>query len=171
MKIIIGSKNPAKVLAVKLGFSHYNHAIFNAIDVPTGVNNQPFSDEETIKGAINRAFNAMQSGEGDLGIGLEGGIVQTEYGLFLCNWGALVVRDLPHPIIGGGARIPLPTEICEQLLEGKELGPVMESYTKNNNVRTQEGAIGIFTNGQIVRSDMFLHVVKLLVGQLEFQKM
>jgi len=162
MKIIIGSKNPAKINAVKNCFTE-NHE-FVDLDISSGVNEQPFSDDETIKGAINRAIGALQHGNGDIGIGLEGGVQETSYGLFICNWGALVSNDR-EPIIAGGARIPLPEEVAVRLRAGEELGPVMEDYAKSKNVRKQEGAVGIFTNGMVNRSEMFTHVMNLLVGQ------
>ncbi|RBP93811.1 inosine/xanthosine triphosphatase [Cytobacillus firmus] len=168
MKVIIGSKNPAKILAVQTAFSHYE-AVIMSEDVPSGVNDQPFSDEETIKGAINRAYGSLQASRGQIGIGLEGGVQKTEYGLFLCNWGALAEKGQP-PIIAGGARIPLPDGVAARLLAGEELGPVMDDYAKKENVRKNEGAVGIFTNGQINRADMFSHVMKLLIGQYEYRK-
>jgi inosine/xanthosine triphosphatase len=165
MKIIIGSKNQAKVMAVQQTF--LSHHVFIALDVPSGVRSMPFSDEETIKGAINRAENAVKIGKGDIGIGLEGGVEETPYGLFLCNWGALSV--LGHStIIAGGARILLPADVAERLRKGEELGPLIDEYTKKQNIRQKEGAVGIFTNNQINRVEMFTHVMKLLVGQYEY---
>ncbi|MEH6990210.1 MULTISPECIES: DUF84 family protein [Bacillales] len=168
MKIIIGSKNPAKISAVQAAFSDYEADIMSE-DVLSGVNDQPFSDEETIKGAINRAYGALEISGGQIGIGLEGGVQKTEYGLFLCNWGALAEKGQP-PIIAGGARIPLPDAVAERLSAGEELGPVMDDYAKKENIRKNEGAVGIFTNGQIDRSAMFSHVMKLLIGQYEYRK-
>jgi inosine/xanthosine triphosphatase len=165
MKIIIGSKNPAKILAVQNAFTNENE--FHSLDVPSGVSEMPFSDEETIKGAINRAQNALDNGQGDIGIGLEGGVHETPYGLLLSNWGALIYKDLP-PIIAGGARIILPKEISQKLSEGEVLGPVMDEYTKKSDIRKKEGAVGIFSNGKIDRVEMFTHVTKLLVGQFEY---
>src|SRR3954451_8948306 len=98
MKIIIGSKNPAKITAVKNNFSYQSE--FVALDIPSGVSEQPFSDEETIKGAINRAVGALQKGNGDIGIGLEGGVQESAHGLLLCNWGALASKNM-NPIIAG----------------------------------------------------------------------
>lgn len=167
MKVIVGSKNPAKISAVQTAFYTYEIELVS-LDVPSGVNEQPFSDDETIKGAINRAQNALEVGNGDIGIGLEGGVHQTEHGLFLCNWGCLVEKGEP-PIIGGGARILLPKQIAIRLLNGEELGPVMDDYAKQENVRKNEGAVGIFTNGMINRAEMFSHVTKLLVGQYEYR--
>ncbi|GLB58553.1 DUF84 family protein [Cytobacillus sp. NCCP-133] len=168
MKIIIGSKNPAKILAVERGFSGYEAEVISK-NVPSGVSDQPFSDEETIKGAINRAFAALEAAGGHIGIGLEGGVQQTDYGLFLCNWGALIEDGKP-PIIGGGARIPLPKEVSLRLLAGEELGPVMDNYAEKANIRKNEGAVGIFTNGQVNRAEMFSHVMQLLIGQYEYGK-
>lgn len=167
MKIIIGTKNPAKIKAVQDVFQRYE-ADFLALDIPSGVNDQPFSDEETIKGAVNRAYGALETGNGEIGIGLEGGVQETEYGLFLCNWGALAEKG-KQPIIAGGARIPLPVAIAAKLTAGNELGPVMDAFTNKNDIRKKEGAIGIFTDGEISRSEMFAHVMKLLIGQYEYR--
>jgi inosine/xanthosine triphosphatase len=167
MKIVIGSKNPAKITAVKNSFSPEDE--FISLDIPSGISEQPFSDEETIKGAINRAIASLKQGNGDIGIGLEGGVQETSYGLFICNWGALATNER-EPIIAGGARLPLPEEVTVRLRAGEELGPVMEDYAKKSNVRKQEGAVGIFTNGLVNRSDMFTHVMNLLVGQYQRSK-
>ena len=167
MRIAVGSKNPAKINAVKAAFIDGSIEIVS-VDAESGVSDQPMSDEETIKGAVNRAIQAAERAEADIGIGLEGGVQQTPYGLMLCNWGALAVEGM-EPIIAGGARIPLPEEIASQLLIGAELGPVMDEYAKKQNVRKNEGAVGIFTNGQVNRSEMFTHVMKLLAGQYEYQ--
>jgi inosine/xanthosine triphosphatase len=168
MKIIIGSNNPAKIAAVKSAFNgSYD---FYPVKSPSGVSEMPFTDEETIRGAINRAENALEIAQGDIGIGLEGGVQETSYGLLLCNWGALASKDLPS-IIAGGARILLPEEIAIRLRGGEELGPVMDDYTKKQNIRKKEGAVGVLTNGNINRVEMFTHLTKLLVGQYEYHRL
>lgn len=166
MRIIIGSKNPAKITAVKNSF-YQDEAEFISLDIPSGVSNQPFSDEETIRGAINRAAGALKQGNGDIGIGLEGGVHETSHGLLLCNWGALATNEA-EPIIAGGARFLLPVEVAARLRDGEELGPVMDDYAKMKNVRKHEGAVGIFTNGVINRMEMFTHLMNLLVGQYSY---
>jgi inosine/xanthosine triphosphatase len=168
MKIIIGSKNPAKIMAVKNSFQLVE-AEFVTLDIPSNVNEQPFTDEETIQGAINRALGALKQGKGDIGIGLEGGVQETSHGLLICNWGALATNGM-EPIIAGGARFILPLEVATRLKAGEELGPVMDDYANKQNVSKQEGAVGIFTNGLINRVDMFTHLTKLLFGQYSYQK-
>jgi len=169
IKIAIGTMNPAKVSAVKSIFSSDKYELFPT-DVPSNVAAQPFSDEETLKGAINRAENALEKEGADIAIGLEGGVVRTSDGLWVCNWGALVDRD-GATVLAGGARFPLPREIADEVIGGKELGDVIDLYTGKKDIRKREGAVGILTNGMIDRAEMFSHIVQLLAGQYEFQKM
>lgn len=169
MIIAIGTKNPAKINAVKQAFHSNEHQLIS-ISVPSGVSEQPFSDEETVAGAINRAKAAKAEAISDIGIGLEGGVQLFENGLFICNWGALVATGITEPIIAGGARLKLPEAIAQRLRAGEELGPVMDDFAKQQHVRKTEGAVGIFTNGIVNRTEMFLHVMKLLIGQYEFLK-
>ncbi|MFD1851083.1 DUF84 family protein [Oceanobacillus bengalensis] len=164
MNIVIGSKNPTKINAVSNIFKEANVA---SLDVPSRVSAQPFSDEETREGAINRAMQCALSTKGFIGIGLEGGVMYVGDRLYLCNWGALVTED-EKVFTASGARIVLPSEIDEALRTGKELGLIMDNYAKRQEVRKKEGAIGIFTNDLITREEMFTHVVKLLRGQWEY---
>ena len=166
MKIVVGSTNKAKVQAVQQSIP--TSWELSTINVPSGVSNQPFSDEETIQGAITRASNALEQTDASVAIGLEGGVVETPYGLFLCNWAALKVKETQKTYIAGGARIPVPEEVAVKLRAGQELGPVMEEYTSVHDVRSNEGAIGIFTNAKITRSTMFSHIIDLLIGQYEY---
>jgi inosine/xanthosine triphosphatase len=164
MEIIIGSKNPAKINAVKTVFPSYQVI---AKDVESKVSVQPMSDEETRQGAINRARQCMQSAINVIGIGLEGGAMYVDNQLYLCNWGALVTAN-SDVYTASGARITLPKSFENELNSGTELGDLMDDYAKKKNVRQNEGAIGIFTNNLVSRQDMFVHVVKLLRGQWEF---
>ena len=45
----------------------------------------------------------------------------------------------------------------------------MDSYVKKHNVRQNEGAIGIFTNGLVDRTQMFSELSTLLIGQYLYQ--
>ncbi|UJL45105.1 DUF84 family protein [Virgibacillus sp. NKC19-16] len=165
MNIIIGSTNPTKIKAVQEVFPLHTVTSKN---VPSNVSSQPFSDEETRKGAINRALQCSNSNSEDtIGIGLEGGVMYVDNQLYLCNWGALVTQD-GEVYTASGARIILPQEFTEPLKKGVELGDVMDRYAKKEGVRKKEGAIGIFTGEFISRQEMFAHVVKLLRGQWEY---
>ncbi|ABO68069.1 MULTISPECIES: DUF84 family protein [Geobacillus] len=163
--IAVGTKNEAKVAAVRAVFGGSQWRIV-PIDVPSGVSAQPLSDEETRRGAIQRAKRALEAAEAEIGIGLEGGVMNMDGQWWLCNWGALVDRN-GITVAAGGARLALPPDIGAGLEAGRELGELMEEYTGRRNIRTKEGAVGVFTNGRIDRAAMFSHIVQLLVGQYE----
>ncbi|MDC3415801.1 DUF84 family protein [Aquibacillus salsiterrae] len=164
MQIFIGSKNPTKIKAVENEFPLFE---IEAVDVSSKVSLQPFSDEETLEGAINRAKECATLAKGAIGIGLEGGVTEMESGLFLCNWGALV-DEHGELYMASGARILLPNEVSSKLEKGIELGEIMDDYAKKKDVRKNEGAIGIFTNQLVGREEMFTHVMRLLRGQYEY---
>lgn len=166
LKIYVGSKNPTKVDSVKRVFPE---AEVVGMEVESKVAAQPFSDEETLEGAVNRARECASHHKSKMGIGLEGGVMEIEDDLYLCNWGALV-DEKENVYSASGARIRLPDEVKAGLEKGKELGDVMDEYADKHDVRKNEGAIGIFTNGLIHREDMFTHVVQLLKGQWEFDQ-
>lgn len=164
MNIIVGSQNPAKRKAVQAVFPEYQ---IDMADVPSLVSKQPFSDQETRKGAINRAHNCAKINAGSVGIGLEGGVMYVENQLYLCNWGALITKE-KTVYTASGARIALPPDIRDRLKAGSELGDIMDEYADKQEVRKNEGAIGIFTNAYISRKVMFIHVVNMLRGQWEY---
>lgn len=166
MIVAIGSSNPVKIQAVRKAFGDMNNQ-FIEVDAKSGVSAQPFSDEETISGAVNRAKACLAMTNADVAVGLEGGVVDTSNGMFVCNWGAIADRS-DHIVISGGARFLLPEEVAKGVKSGKELGLVMDEYTKKKDIRKKEGAIGIFSNGRISREGMYFHLVELLLGQYEY---
>lgn len=163
-KIYIGSQNPAKVNAAREVFSG-----FQLIDIAadSGVSCQPKSDEETILGALNRAKSLPSDG---LRLGLEGGVHFQNNMLFLVNWGVLI-DESQNIYYAGGTRIPLPIEFNEPLLSGKkELAQLIDEYTSQKDIRSNEGSIGIFTKNLVVRKDIFVHICKLLYGQFLYKE-
>lgn len=168
MNFVIGSMNKAKVEAAEsMIFDYDPYAFIQATSVSSGVSAQPMTDEETMNGAINRAVNVQKEYPNAIGIGLEGGVKKLGSTYYICNWGALMLPD-GHLITAGGAQIPLPDEIARELANGKELGPVIEQYFKQNGLRQKEGAMGMFTAGAVTRIELFSHIVILLLGQLRY---
>ncbi|HEY8364710.1 MAG TPA: DUF84 family protein [Haloplasmataceae bacterium] len=160
LKVIVGSTNRVKVNAIKNVFANYE---VTGIDISSKVSAQPISDQETIKGAINRALGAKRFG--DIGIGLEGGVQQTSYGMLLVNYGALIDND-NKVYLAGGSRILLPNEIAKEIYKGRELGDIMDQYTQRQNIKHEEGAVGVFTANFVKRIDIFEHIGRLLYGQM-----
>jgi inosine/xanthosine triphosphatase len=174
MIIYVGSQNKAKVKAVEIALAQIKERQNNnftairkveGVNVLSGVSGQPKYDEETIQGALNRCQELKDKYPDSICIGLEGGVQETAYGLLLCNWGVLMDQE-GNRYIAGGARIPLPESVTEGIRQGKELGEVIEDYAQKSNIRQNEGAIGILSNGLIDRPHMFAEVVLLLLGQM-----
>ncbi|MCM3743657.1 DUF84 family protein [Sporosarcina luteola] len=170
MKFIIGSTNQAKVKAARAVIeSHFPGSGLFAVKVPSGVKDQPFSDEETRTGALNRAANAANEEKAAIGIGLEGGVRIIGSEMFVCNWGALVLPS-GKSFTAGGAQIPLPEEISLELNKDRELGVVVDEYFNASGIRYSDGAIGMFTAQAVTRDKLFEHVMQLLIGQLKYYK-
>lgn len=165
MQVAIASLNPTKVGAVQAVLPlSFPQAELVTISVESEVSHQPLSEEETKQGAINRSKNALRQASVDVAIGLEGGVYIDEEKLFLCNWGAITDRA-GALYLAGGAKIELPTEFIPELLEGKELCNLCDAYFKTQNIRSHGGAIGALTKDMVNRQEMFIHIMKLLLGQ------
>ena len=163
MKIAIGSTNPTKIRAArKILRKLYPYANFIARDVPSGVPGQPRGDKQTRRGAVNRARAVQKSADADLGVGLEAGIVETEFGVMTCAWVALVDRA-GRVGIGGSTNMLLPDEVAKRLRAGAELGEAMDEFANIDNVKRKMGAIGVLTRGLSNRQKAYEEIVKLAV--------
>jgi inosine/xanthosine triphosphatase len=160
-RAVVGSGNIVKIEAVRQVLEPFGYEVVGEA-VDSLVSDQPLTDEETIKGALNRAQNCS---EADLKIGLEAGVMLIGDTLFLTNYGALISGN-GKEYFAGGARIPLPDVIKDLILNKRiELAEAMDYYFKTEDIKHNEGAVGYFTNNVVKRVDLFVHIVKLLYGQ------
>ncbi|MGC8577804.1 MAG: inosine/xanthosine triphosphatase [Thermoproteota archaeon] len=147
MKVAVGSTNPLKVRAVKNVMKKiYGDVEVIPIRVPSKVSHTPLTDEECVKGAINRAKAAIEKTNADLGIGLEGGVIRRVGRYFVTGWCAVVDRN-GEVALGYSGGVELPEKVVRAVLEGRELGDVMDEFVGIRNVKKKMGAIGILTNG------------------------
>jgi inosine/xanthosine triphosphatase len=158
-KVSVGSKNPVKIAAVENAVKRiWPETKVVSVEVSHGASAQPTSDEEAIEGATNRARLSMQETDADLGIGLEGSTVDTEYGMFLSGW--VVAIDKSGQVgIGCGGRLSLPERIATEVRKGKELGPMMDKFVGEHNTRQKQGAVGILTDNLVPRTAAFENAV------------
>ena len=93
MEFIIGTTNKAKLKAVKeVLIIHFPHALITEFEVCSGVSNQPFGDEETRLGALNRALRVAGRKQVQLDWSRRWRSILEEQ-MYLCNWGALALPD------------------------------------------------------------------------------
>jgi inosine/xanthosine triphosphatase len=160
MLIIVGSKNPVKVASVEnIVKKIWPGADITSMDVYSGVDEQPTTDDEAIRGAINRAKACVEKGA-DIGFGLEGNTQDTEHGMFVTSWAAAADKEGTIGI-GSGGKFLLPEKIAKEIRKGRELGPVMDELTQEKNTKQKYGSIGFFTNGMVTRTDGFEMAVTL----------
>lgn len=167
MRIAIGSTNPVKCNASRAVLAAlFPDADFVTLDVPSGVTAQPWGDLETRTGALNRARAALHQAAADLGVGLEGGVQDTELGLFTCAWAALI--DTQGRIgIGGSSCVLLPPAIAEQMRLGSELGPAIDLLVHEDNTRQRNGAIGALTANLETRQSAYEHILRLALAPFQ----
>ena len=153
--VAVGSTNPVKLAAVRAIMAQLcPGAEIRPIEVDPGVPAQPLSDDEMVTGAKARSIAARSALDADLGIGLEGGVHRSAWGDLLSGWAAIVDRQ-GRLGLGSGGRIVLPPVLVESLDQGEELGPAMDRLSGLNDTRKGPGAVGILTNGLVVRDEAF----------------
>ncbi|WP_254522350.1 inosine/xanthosine triphosphatase [Natrinema caseinilyticum] len=163
MEVAVGSTNPVKIDAVERTLERYDPTV-TAVDVDSGVGEQPRTVDETVRGAENRARRALAATDADYGVGLEGGIARLEAtpGLSLIMWGA--VTDGVRTERGGGPTLRLPDRIAERVTEGAELGPVVDEILGTEHVAEAEGAAGVLTAGLTDRTQALGEAVACSFG-------
>lgn len=155
-RVAVGSTNPVKVSAGRAVVDRLFAGVqVSGVAVASGVPDQPWGDDETIRGALARAHAARRAMDADIGIGIEGGVVESADGsVRTCAWAAAVSRDGRHGI-GGSLALTLPREVSELVRGGMELGHAMDSVTGTHNVKQGVGAVGILTRGLVTRRQAY----------------
>ena len=122
------------------------------------------NDEESIKGAKNRALHAIKEADADYGAGLEGNVQELSEGMMLRGIVALVNKDEEFGIADSGG-LMLPDYIADRIRNGEELGPIMDDLIKDTETKKKMGAIGIFTKGYVPRVDGFERGVAFAISR------
>lgn len=174
MNIFVGSTNPVKINAVTIAISEsFPDAKIIGIEVKSGVSDQPRSDDETKKGAINRANAAFESAPLELkssdknsilGVGLEGGVFENEAGELWSTVWVCVVDSEGQTYESCGARFKIPEIIAQPIREGGEMGPVVDKIVGGVSVRQGGGAIGVVTKNFIDRTEEYTIIAKMALG-------
>jgi inosine/xanthosine triphosphatase len=162
-KIIIASKNPVKIQAVKNGFEKMflnQEFEFIGVSVPSNVPDQPMSNAETFLGAKNRAFNAAHEiKDADFYVGIEGGIEEIEDEMQAFAW--IFVKSATKYGKSRTATFFLPKQVVKLIKEGKELGEADDIIFNRNNSKQENGAVGILTGNIIDRTQYYTEAVIL----------
>jgi inosine/xanthosine triphosphatase len=161
--IVLASKNPVKAQATENGFKKmFPEQDFQIMltSVPSGVSDQPMSNEETYQGALNRVDNArIAFPESDFWIGIEGGVEPSEHGWEAFAW--IVVKSKEMNGKGRTGSFFLPPKIVQLMEEGLELGDADDIVFGQHNSKQENGAVGLLTGNIIDRAKLYEHAVVL----------
>ncbi len=164
MKVIVTSKNPVKIESVKAAFQKvFNNTTIevDALGVPSGVSNQPMSDQETLTGAMNRLNSAMSiNSNADYYVAIEAGI--NDIGGEMYNYAWVLIKNKDNKL--GKSKTDtfvIPSRVRDLILEGKELGEADDIVFGHTNSKQTVGSIGILTKNLITRTSYYVEAVIL----------
>lgn len=163
-KIIIASENPVKINAAlegfKLVFPKHNFEA-RGLSVSSGVSDQPSTERETLRGAINRADNAFKKdSSANFWTGMEGGIVDKNNEMTTFAW-IVIKSNLGQISKTRTGNILVPPKIADLVRQGKELGHATDAIIGTSNIKQKSGIVGMLTNNLISRTDFYIHTIIL----------
>jgi inosine/xanthosine triphosphatase len=164
LSVVVGSTNPVKIGAVETvlrravaenllpGVTSVN---VRGVNVPSGISDQPYGDDETRLGATTRAKNVLDTvPDADWGVGVEGGAVKLADGYYSNAW--IVIADRNGKIsTGGGLYMPLPAPIVRDMEAGIELGHATDRLFGAVNSKQAGGALGYLSKNLRTRQDAY----------------
>ncbi len=162
-KIVIASKNPIKVDAVRNGFERLfpddTHQ-FVCVSVRSDVTDQPLSDQVARIGASNRAQNAREAmPDADFWVGVEGGC---DYlGTAMIGFAWIVVLSGTMQGSSRTAHFQLPPAVQALVESGLELGEADDRIFGKTNSKQKTGAVGLLTGDILTRASFYEQAVIL----------
>lgn len=185
--VAVGSTNKVKVNAAKLAFTQAFpdcDIIVESVTAASDVPDQPMGDEETRRGAFNRALNASKAYtskfgselRADFAVGLEGGctdetiempslsIPGTTYpakDLSCFAWMCVLEVSSGRWGYARTGSFSLPSEVARLVRGGMELGHADDTVFKRSNSKQEDGAVGLLSKGLITRTLYYEHALVL----------
>ena len=161
--VVVASGNPVKLKAVQDGFAlmfPQRDLHFTTVSVPSGVSDQPMSEEETLEGAHNRILAAQaRHSEAEFWVGIEGGLQENSGSLEAFAW-VLVHSRRQRGQSRTGSFI-LPARVAKLVLGGLELGEADDRVFSRTDSKRGDGASGILTDGALDRTGFYSQSVVL----------
>jgi len=180
MIIAVGSRNRTKVLAVQdicYEYKLWRGAEVNSVDVHSGVSSQPMSLEETIRGARNRAVEAIAALTfADWGVGIEGGLIPLPGSV--SGYGAItfcsIYTQAGQFALGASPLFEHPAKVIECVLQ--ERVDISEAYkrcglTEISKLGDAMGAVGLLTSSRMDRTAYTKQAIMMALTRLENPKL
>jgi len=164
MLVAVGSRSRIKLNATlraakRLGLN----CQIRPVNVESGVHRQPVG-AESLTGARNRAKRALGLGKADLGVGIEGGLLEF-LGSHYIGAVCCVVDRKGAESLSTTPMVRAPVGLVRRLKAGEELGDVMDELTNTKGTKHGPGAVGILTGGKLTRTQAYEDAVVLALSR------
>lgn len=164
MLVVVASHNPVKIAAVRQSFASQfgsEEIKLESVQPHSGVGDQPQTDEETRRGARNRAIESSKmQPDADFCVGLEGGIETINDQLMAFAWMAICARD-GRISEARSVTLPLPDAVRDLVSSGMELGDANDRVFDTTNSKQKGGAYGLLTNGLYTRESVYAQTLTI----------
>jgi len=151
IRIAVGSTNVIKVEAVRTVMEKvFGSVIIIPVEVESGVSPQP-KEQETRKGAMNRASAAL--GDRDLSVGIEAGVFETDDGLYDFQYCAILDKN-GLMTVGVGPGFRYPDDVAELVSKGVTVGEAMHQLYGDPDIGKKQGAVGHLSKGLLDRKTL-----------------
>jgi non-canonical (house-cleaning) NTP pyrophosphatase len=84
--------------------------------------------------------------------------------MYIFSWVAVVSKN-GRRSFGSTGWLPLPEIIAREIRKGGELGPVMDKIYQDSDIKKKGGAVGMYTNNLITRTNFFETAVILAMSK------
>jgi inosine/xanthosine triphosphatase len=172
-RVRVGSCNEPKIAAVRSAIATYAPSVeVSGVAVDSGVPEQPVGFEEIVQGARNRAAAAQRSGDCDLAVGIEDGLVAlpagaAEEGTSHMNIGCAAVSDGRRVSLGFSSAFVYPPDVTKPAVRDRSpIGELFDTLWRERRGESQRlpsartsGNVGKLTAGALPRSEYARHAV------------
>lgn len=124
------------------------------VTAESGVEDQPLTEEKTVKGAINRMNDCFNQRRGDIFIGLEGGLCEIGSRYYIVA--AAAITNGEGVYVGVSSKLELPCEVSQAVAEGKNFGDEIRAYADKNKDRKMKYIL----ESLITRKDAFYEAIR-----------
>jgi inosine/xanthosine triphosphatase len=174
MKIGVGTTNAAKAAPVYKALSRYPvlwGGQIELVKVHTSVDAQPKFRELTLRGAMERAYDAFGIGR-ELGVGIESGVYCLDDGTMLDEC-VCALWDGKYYCLGISSAFVVPPAIAKGVNEGLELNDAFRAagFTDDINAKQKDGIVKLLTSGRVDREKFTAQALTMAMAQYEYPEL
>ena len=169
MKILIATKNAAKIQGAREAFSTYfGNFDLEGIAVPSEVPDQPIN-EQIFQGAKNRIKNLVRFAEqnnieADYFLSVESGLTK-QLGSWL-NISIAIIRDkYGYESVGTSPAYPVPEKYVGEIIQ-TDLEKVFTKIFNQDEINPNKGGVRLLTHGQITRADLIMEAFLMALTEI-----